>query len=115
MISRHLTVFLCIGKTISTKKEELIHVLDQFGIQVGLWWINNFDNMSIGFWFSKPLFSLKVDNPVSVLNQDTSRNFLNTSDPKDKYKVTNIIIIWACSKSSDSLLKSNPKLRKYCS
>jgi hypothetical protein len=36
MISRHLTVFLCIGKTISTKKEELIHVLDQFGIQVGL-------------------------------------------------------------------------------
>jgi hypothetical protein len=44
--------------------------------------------MSIGFWFSKPLFSLKVDNPVSVLNQDTSRNFLNSSDPKDKYKVS---------------------------
>ncbi|XP_020912192.1 structural maintenance of chromosomes protein 6 [Exaiptasia diaphana] len=48
------------GKTISTKKEELIHIMDQFGIQ--------------------------VDNPVSVLNQDTSRNFLNSSDPKDKYK-----------------------------
>ena len=29
----------------------------------------------------------QVDNPVSVLNQDTSRNFLNSSDPKDKYKV----------------------------
>nr|QIC49993.1 structural maintenance of chromosomes protein 6 [Actinia equina] len=48
------------GKTISSKKEELIHILDQFGIQ--------------------------VDNPVSVLNQDTSRNFLNSSEPKDKYK-----------------------------
>ena len=23
-----------------------------------------------------------------MLNQDTSRNFLNSSDPKDKYKVT---------------------------
>ncbi|XP_032234890.2 structural maintenance of chromosomes protein 6 isoform X4 [Nematostella vectensis] len=48
------------GKTVSTKKEELNHILDQFNIQ--------------------------VDNPISVLNQDTSRNFLNSSDPKDKYK-----------------------------
>lgn len=48
------------GKLISQKKDELNHILDQFNIQ--------------------------VDNPVSVLNQDTSRNFLNSSDPKDKYK-----------------------------
>lgn len=48
------------GKVISQKKDELNHILDQFNIQ--------------------------VDNPVSVLNQDTSRNFLNSSDPKDKYK-----------------------------
>lgn len=48
------------GKVVSQKKDELNHILDQFNIQ--------------------------VDNPVSVLNQDTSRNFLNSSDPKDKYK-----------------------------
>lgn len=48
------------GRVVSQKKNELNHILDQFNIQ--------------------------VDNPVSVLNQDTSRNFLNSSDPKDKYK-----------------------------
>lgn len=48
------------GKVVSHKKDELNHILDQFNIQ--------------------------VDNPVSVLNQDTSRNFLNSSDPKDKYR-----------------------------
>lgn len=48
------------GRVVSQKKDELNHILDQFNIQ--------------------------VDNPVSVLNQDTSRNFLNSSDPKDKYK-----------------------------
>ncbi|XP_015750805.1 PREDICTED: structural maintenance of chromosomes protein 6-like, partial [Acropora digitifera] len=47
-------------KVVSHKKDELNHILDQFNIQ--------------------------VDNPVSVLNQDTSRNFLNSSDPKDKYR-----------------------------
>lgn len=26
-----------------------------------------------------------MDNPICVLNQDTSRNFLNSSDPKRKY------------------------------
>ena len=31
---------------------------------------------------------LQIDNPMSILNQDTSRNFLHTQDPKDKYKVS---------------------------
>eukprot|EP00795_Rhopilema_esculentum_P017575 gene17575-9207_t len=48
------------GKVISTKKEDLVTILDQYNIQ--------------------------IDNPVSILNQDTSRCFLNSSDPKDKYK-----------------------------
>ncbi|XP_033121224.1 structural maintenance of chromosomes protein 6-like [Anneissia japonica] len=48
------------GVVISTKKEELTHILDQFNIQ--------------------------VDNPVSILNQDTSRNFLQSKLPTDKYK-----------------------------
>uniref|UniRef100_T1J0A2 Structural maintenance of chromosomes protein 6 n=1 Tax=Strigamia maritima TaxID=126957 RepID=T1J0A2_STRMM len=48
------------GKTISKKREELTHILDQFNIQ--------------------------VDNPVSILNQEISRNFLHSKGPHDKYK-----------------------------
>ncbi|XP_071965000.1 structural maintenance of chromosomes protein 6-like isoform X2 [Antedon mediterranea] len=48
------------GAVVSTKKEELTHLLDQFNIQ--------------------------VDNPVSILNQDTSRNFLQSKLPTDRYK-----------------------------
>ena len=58
-LNRQLSVY--VGKTISTKKEELINVLDHCGVQ--------------------------VDNPVSLLNQDTSRNFLQKSKPGDKYKL----------------------------
>ena len=49
------------GKTISTKKEELVSILDHCNVQ--------------------------VDNPVSILNQDTSRHFLQKSKPSDKYKL----------------------------
>eukprot|EP00105_Crassostrea_gigas_P004900 XP_011418269.1 PREDICTED: structural maintenance of chromosomes protein 6 isoform X1 [Crassostrea gigas] len=48
------------GKVVSTKREELNAILDQFNIQ--------------------------VDNPVAILNQDTSRNFLNSKSPHDRYK-----------------------------
>ncbi|XP_061192565.1 structural maintenance of chromosomes protein 6-like isoform X2 [Saccostrea echinata] len=48
------------GKLISMKREELTAILDQFNIQ--------------------------VDNPVAILNQDTSRNFLNSKSPQDRYK-----------------------------
>ncbi|KAJ8033739.1 Structural maintenance of chromosomes protein 6 [Holothuria leucospilota] len=48
------------GQVVSTKREELSRILDQFNIQ--------------------------VDNPVAILNQDTSRNFLFSKDPRDKYK-----------------------------
>lgn len=51
------------GQTVSTKREELNHILDQFNIQ--------------------------VDNPVAILNQETSRNFLNSKNAQDKYKVLN--------------------------
>ena len=48
------------GKLISQKREDLNCILDQFNIQ--------------------------VDNPVAILNQDTSRHFLNSKSPHDKYK-----------------------------
>ncbi|XP_067678031.1 structural maintenance of chromosomes protein 6-like isoform X2 [Haliotis asinina] len=48
------------GVMVSDKREELFHILDQFNIQ--------------------------VDNPVAILNQETSRNFLNSKSPQDKYK-----------------------------
>lgn len=53
------------GKVVSTKREELTAILDQFNIQ--------------------------VDNPVAILNQDTSRNFLNSKSPHDRYRVSNIV------------------------
>ncbi|XP_076440367.1 structural maintenance of chromosomes protein 6-like isoform X2 [Babylonia areolata] len=34
----------------------------------------------------KDFFNIQVENPVAVLNQDTSRNFLHTKNPSDKYK-----------------------------
>ena len=46
----------------STKKEDLVHMLDHWNIQ--------------------------VDNPVSLLDQDTSRNFLHSNNPSHKYKVS---------------------------
>ncbi|KAF2073495.1 hypothetical protein CYY_005204 [Polysphondylium violaceum] len=48
-------------KTISDKFNELSLILEQFNIQ--------------------------IDNPIAILMQDTSRQFLNTSTPSDKYKL----------------------------
>ncbi|XP_073683630.1 structural maintenance of chromosomes protein 6 [Garra rufa] len=48
------------GNVISTKKEELTAILDHFGIQ--------------------------VDNPVSILNQEMSKQFLHSKSEADKYK-----------------------------
>ncbi|GFN77299.1 structural maintenance of chromosomes protein 6, partial [Plakobranchus ocellatus] len=45
---------------VSSRRDELLHITDHFNIQ--------------------------VDNPISVLNQDTSRNFLNSKSPADKFK-----------------------------
>lgn len=47
------------GKVISTKKDELIEILDQYNIQ--------------------------IDNPVSILTQDIARSFLNASNEREKY------------------------------
>ena len=49
------------GKVISLKREELTAICDHMSIQ--------------------------VDNPLIVLSQDNAREFLNSSSPKDKYKV----------------------------
>ncbi|KAI9305478.1 P-loop containing nucleoside triphosphate hydrolase protein [Cunninghamella echinulata] len=50
-----------LGKTISTKREELTAICDHMSIQ--------------------------VDNPLTMLSQDSARQFLNSSTPHDKYKL----------------------------
>ncbi|KAI9263239.1 hypothetical protein BDA99DRAFT_438256, partial [Phascolomyces articulosus] len=49
------------GMVISNKREELIAICDHLSIQ--------------------------VDNPLIILSQDNAREFLNSSSPKDKYKL----------------------------
>ncbi|KAN0019793.1 hypothetical protein ACTFIU_003015 [Dictyostelium citrinum] len=48
------------GKTVSDKFNDVSLILEQFNIQ--------------------------IDNPMSILTQDTSRQFLNSAGPQDKYK-----------------------------
>uniref|UniRef100_A0AAY4BF05 Structural maintenance of chromosomes protein 6 n=1 Tax=Denticeps clupeoides TaxID=299321 RepID=A0AAY4BF05_9TELE len=48
------------GQIVSTKKEELVAILDHFNIQ--------------------------VDNPVSILTQEMSKHFLHSKSEEDKYK-----------------------------
>lgn len=48
------------GKIVSTKKAELEDIVDAFALQ--------------------------LDNPMNVLTQDQARQFLNNSNPKEKYK-----------------------------
>ncbi|KAL1602663.1 hypothetical protein SLS60_006080 [Paraconiothyrium brasiliense] len=48
------------GRVVSTKKSELEDIIDHFGLQ--------------------------IDNPMNVLTQDMARQFLNDSNPKEKYK-----------------------------
>jgi structural maintenance of chromosomes protein 6 len=48
------------GKIVSTKKTELEDIIDAFAMQ--------------------------IDNPMNVLTQDMARQFLNDSNPKEKYK-----------------------------
>ncbi len=52
---------LVAGKEVSKKKEELDNILDHFNIQ--------------------------VENPVSIMNQEMSRSFLQTQSDKVKYEV----------------------------
>lgn len=48
--------------------------------------------------------NVQVDNPVCLLNQDTSRNFLNTKDPAQKFilfmRATQLERLYECWKSS---------------
>ena len=55
-----------LGTTIATKKEEIVAICDHMNIC--------------------------IDNPLSILTQDTSRMFLANSTPKDKYNVSEHII-----------------------
>lgn len=53
------------GKVVSTKREDLDHILDHMNIQ--------------------------VDNPINVLSQDAARAFLTKSNAKAKYDVRLVV------------------------
>ncbi|KAK7869169.1 hypothetical protein R5R35_006621 [Gryllus longicercus] len=81
------------GEIISTKREELEKIITAFNIQ--------------------------VDNPISVLNQDTARTFLATADPKLKYtlfmkatKLEDVDQLHAKTLSCEATVASRLKLRK---
>lgn len=48
------------GKIVSRKKEELNEIIN--------------------------LFSIQIENPICILSQEVSRNFLNSKNPRDKYE-----------------------------
>lgn len=56
----HQCLSLISGKVVSTEKRELDKIVAQFNIQ--------------------------PENPICILHQDVARNFLNSSDPKVKFK-----------------------------
>nr|CAD7586499.1 unnamed protein product [Timema genevievae] len=80
------------GEIISTKREEVDKIVTAFMIQ--------------------------VDNPICILNQDTSRNFLNSSDPKDKFKLfmrattlDEVKRLYQCTSESSDRASSTIKFR----
>nr|CAD7401671.1 unnamed protein product [Timema poppensis] len=80
------------GEIISTKREEVDKIVTAFMIQ--------------------------VDNPICILNQDTSRNFLNSSDPKDKFKLfmrattlDEVKRLYQCTSESSDRARSTIKFR----
>jgi hypothetical protein len=54
-------LFPVLGEVVSSKKEELDKIVLALNIQ--------------------------INNPITILNQDTARTFLNSSDPHEKYKL----------------------------
>lgn len=60
------------GKMVSKSAKEVLNIVTYLGIQ--------------------------VENPICILNQDTARNFLSTSDPKHKFQLfmrgTRLDILW---------------------
>ncbi len=61
MLKVDIEILIIWGRTVSTKKEDLVQICDALQIQ--------------------------VDNPLTILTQDTARQFLSNSTPQDKYQV----------------------------
>ncbi|XP_070538831.1 structural maintenance of chromosomes protein 6-like [Ptychodera flava] len=83
------------GRLISRKREDLSYILDQYNIQ--------------------------VDNPVAILNQDTSRNFLHSKNPHDKYKfflkatqLEQMTNDYSTIQEQKTLMKDTVKRREEC-
>ena len=101
-VSRHLS---CVsGLLISNKKEELTAILDHFNVQVPSFLLSCSSLTCIECTISILLTAtqlylnlfcvLQLDNPVSILNQEMSKQFLHSKNESDKYKVQHRLIIY---------------------
>lgn len=92
----HISRFLsCIsGQLISNKKEELMAILDHFNIQVRTHTpVLLHHDYSWRGWAAHLFCVFQLDNPVSILNQEMSKQFLHSKSESDKYKVQRCRVI----------------------
>ena len=68
----------------STVKDDLSRIMDHFNIQVNGRPTSNYTSPRERLLRN---YCPQVDNPVSMLSQDTSRNFLHSSHPSAKYRL----------------------------
>lgn len=91
-------VFSCLGQLVSNKKEELTAILDHFNIQVRLTFTLRREVFTLSIIWDLVLISLwlllvvQLDNPVSILNQEMSKQFLHSKNEADKYKVQHVLV-----------------------
>lgn len=101
-----------LGQLISNKKEELTAILDHFNIQVlnvklcfvlqlfNFWlnvviiWLPPHCNIIIYIIYVYLFCVFQLDNPVSILNQEMSKQFLHSKNESDKYKVQHYHVIY---------------------
>lgn len=77
------------GRRISNKKEELRELVEHFNVSLTLFMspINRKTSISKFNMMLLQYFQIDVENPCVIMSQDKSREFLQSGNAKDKFKV----------------------------